>query len=98
MRIQEHPILGTYEKGELVSFTFDGKELQGYAGEPIAMALKNAGVMGHRYTKKKHEPRGIFLCHWTLYGLRHGGGWQAECAYLHHTFGGRDGCTHPIRR
>ena len=24
------------------------------------MALKNAGVMVHRYTKKKHQPRGIF--------------------------------------
>ena len=52
MRIQEHPILGTYEKGQLVSFTFDGKTLEGYAGEPIAMALKNAGVMVHRYTRK----------------------------------------------
>ena len=52
MRIQEHPILGTYEKGEMVSFTFDG--------EPIAMALKNAGVMVHRYTRKEHKPRGIF--------------------------------------
>lgn len=60
MRIQEHPILGTYEKGQLVSFTFDGKTLQGYAGEPIAMALKNAGVMVHRYTRKEHKPRGIF--------------------------------------
>ena len=52
MRIQEHPILGTYEKGKLVSFTFDGKPLEGYAGEPIAMA--------HRYTRKEHKPRGIF--------------------------------------
>ena len=29
-------------------------------GEPIAMALKNAGVMVHRYTRKEHKPRGIF--------------------------------------
>ena len=63
MRIQEHPILGTYEKGQLVSFTFDGKTLEGYAGEPIAMALKNAGVMVHRYTRKEHKPRGIFCAH-----------------------------------
>ena len=60
MRIQEHPILGTYEKGKLVSFTFDGKPLEGYAGEPIAAALKAAGVMVHRYTAKQHKPRGIF--------------------------------------
>ena len=60
MRIEEHPILGNYEKGRLVSFTFDGKEMQGYEGEPIAAALKAAGVMIHRYTLKEHEPRGIF--------------------------------------
>lgn len=60
MRIQEHPILGEYEKGELVSFTLDGKELQGYEGEPVAAALKAAGVSVHRYTMKEHAPRGIF--------------------------------------
>lgn len=59
-RIAEHPILGIQEKGRLVSFTFDGKELQGYEGEPIAAALKASGVMTHRYTKKEHKARGIF--------------------------------------
>ena len=59
-RIAEHPILGVQEKGALVKFTFDGKEIEGYEGEPIAAALKAAGVMVHRYTKKKHKPRGIF--------------------------------------
>lgn len=60
MRIETHPILGSYEKGSLVSFTLDGKELEGYEGEPIAAALRAAGVMVHRYTLKKDEPRGIF--------------------------------------
>lgn len=59
-RIAEHPILGVQEKGELVKFTFDGKELEGYAGEPIAVALKASGIMIHRYTQKEHKPRGIF--------------------------------------
>lgn len=59
-RIQEHPILGTYEKGQPVRFTFDGKELTGFAGESIAAALKANGVMIHRYTSKGHKPRGIF--------------------------------------
>lgn len=59
-RIAEHPILGVSEKGKLVSFTYDGRTLQGYEGEPVAMALKAAGVMVHRYTAKKHQPRGIF--------------------------------------
>lgn len=60
MRISEHPVLGKIEKGELVHFTYDGKDCTGYEGEPIAAALKAAGVMVHRYTRKKHEPRGIF--------------------------------------
>ena len=59
-RIKIHPILGVPEKGNLVKFTFDGKTLEGYEGEPIATALKAAGLMVHRYTKKNHEPRGIF--------------------------------------
>lgn len=59
-RIKEHPILGVQEKGRPVTFTFDGKELQGFEGEPIAAALKANGVMVHRYTKKQHKPRGIF--------------------------------------
>ena len=59
-RIKEHPILGIQEKGRPVTFTFDGKELQGFEGEPIAAALKANGVMVHRYTKKQHKPRGIF--------------------------------------
>ena len=49
-RIEEHPILGKQEKGRLVTFYFDGKELTGYEGEPIAAALKAQGVMIHRYT------------------------------------------------
>ena len=59
-RIQEHPILGTYEKGRPVKFTYDGKEVEGYEGEPIAEELKANGVMIHRYTAKKHTPRGMF--------------------------------------
>ena len=50
-RIEEHPILGKQEKGRLVTFYFDGKELTGYEGEPIAAALKAQG---------EHKPRGIF--------------------------------------
>jgi hypothetical protein len=59
-RINEHPILGEAEKGQLVTFSLDGKIMEGYAGEPIAVALKANGVMIHRYTQKAHAPRGIF--------------------------------------
>lgn len=60
MRIAAHPILGEQEPKRTVAFTFDGRPLTGLEGEPIAAALKEAGVMIHRYTAKKHEPRGIF--------------------------------------
>ena len=54
-RIAEHPILGVPEKGELITFTLDGKEMQGYEGEPIAMALRAAGILKHRETSKLHK-------------------------------------------
>ena len=59
-RIVEHPILGAPEKGRRVVFTYDGVEMEGYEGEPIAMALKAAGIEVHRFTAKRHEPRGVF--------------------------------------
>ena len=60
LRIEEHPILGVPQKGRLVSFMLDGKEAEGYEGEPIAVSLKAMGKTVHRYTKKEHKPRGIF--------------------------------------
>jgi len=60
MRIEEHPILGTIEKGEKVRFTYDDRPMEGFAGEPIAMALRSNGVLIHRYTAKRQEPRGMF--------------------------------------
>lgn len=59
-RIEEHPILGKQQKGRLVKFLYNGQEIEGYEGETIAAALKAAGIMIHRYTKKEHKPRGIF--------------------------------------
>lgn len=49
MRIEEHPILGKTKERKKVTFIYDGKELEGYEGEPIAAALKAAGVMVHRH-------------------------------------------------
>ena len=47
-RIKEHPILGEYDKGRPVTFTYDGK------------TLEEDGVMVRRYTAKKQKPRGMF--------------------------------------
>lgn len=60
MRIKQHPVLGTYEKGRKVKFYFDGAEMEGYEGEPVAAALLAAGITTHRHTRKKATPRGIF--------------------------------------
>lgn len=59
-RILEHPILGVTEEKKIVHFSYDGNDMTGYDGEPIASALRAAGVMVHRHTKKRDEPRGIF--------------------------------------
>lgn len=59
-RIQNHPILGESPEGRKVTFYYDGNPLEGIEGEPIMAALKVNGVMVHRYTAKKHEPRGVF--------------------------------------
>jgi predicted molibdopterin-dependent oxidoreductase YjgC len=52
--------MGKMNTGKAIKFTFDGKSLEGLEGEPIAMALKANGIMVHRHTSKRHEPRGIF--------------------------------------
>ena len=59
-RIENHPILGETPKRKKVTFSYDGKLLEGYEGEPIAMALKSNGVEIHRYTTKLHKPRGLY--------------------------------------
>lgn len=59
-RINEHPVLGVFEKGKKVTFTLDGKELSGFEGEPVAAALRAAGILKHRETSRFHKPRGIF--------------------------------------
>ncbi|MHB8127890.1 MAG: (2Fe-2S)-binding protein [Mobilitalea sp.] len=60
MRIEEHPILGKPKEKRSIEFTYDGQTIFGREGEPIAAALKAAGVMIHRYTEKHHKPRGVF--------------------------------------
>jgi predicted molibdopterin-dependent oxidoreductase YjgC len=60
MRIERHPIIDGFEKGESVSFFFDGRTVRGNEGEPIAVALRALDIQIHRYTVKRHEPRGIF--------------------------------------
>ena len=57
--IAKHPIL-EFHHGEKVNFSFDGKEMEGFAGEPIAMALHANGVRIYRITPEKKRSRGFF--------------------------------------
>jgi predicted molibdopterin-dependent oxidoreductase YjgC len=60
MRLTDHPVLGRPDRGRPVTFDFDGRQLSGFEGEPIAAALRASDVVVHRYTKKRAAPRGIF--------------------------------------
>ncbi|MBC7263188.1 MAG: (2Fe-2S)-binding protein [Chloroflexi bacterium] len=60
MRIKEHPILGRLEERATVEIEVDGEIIPAVPGEPIAAALLAAGKTIFRYTRKLHEPRGVF--------------------------------------
>lgn len=59
MRIESHPIL-EFHKGPKVKFTYDGQELEGFQGEPIAAALHAAGIRTLTHSPELHRPRGFF--------------------------------------
>ena len=40
MRIEEHPILGTYEKGRTVQFTFDGNVAHVFSKDGLNLEMK----------------------------------------------------------
>ena len=94
-RITEHPILGVPQKGRLVNFTYDGQKIQGYEGEPIAAALKAAGILIHRYTRA-YTAR-YLLCHWQVHRLCHGGRRSSERENLCNPAEGRNEGSDTIR-
>jgi len=57
--LQEHPIL-EFKRGKKVKFSFEGKEIEGYEGLPIAAALHAAGVKVLSFSQKYDRPRGFF--------------------------------------
>jgi predicted molibdopterin-dependent oxidoreductase YjgC len=60
--IAEHPVLDLsyFKRGERVAFTFDGVEMEGFEGAPIAAALHANGVRVYRETPNMKRPRGFF--------------------------------------
>lgn len=59
MRMEQHPIL-QFDRGEKVSFTFNGQPMVGYTNETIAAALHAAGVRELGHSQNLHRPRGLF--------------------------------------
>jgi len=57
--ISSHPVL-EFSHGEKVSFKFDGRDMEGFEGEPIAMALHANGVRIYRRTPVMRRARGFF--------------------------------------
>lgn len=58
-RIKVHPILNFPPK-KTVKFYFEGQEMEGFEGEPIAAALVANGVDKMRESAVLHRPRGFF--------------------------------------
>ncbi|MDR1651955.1 MAG: (2Fe-2S)-binding protein [Synergistaceae bacterium] len=60
--IEEHPVLdaGDFKRNARVGFTFDGVPMEGYEGQPIAMALHANGVRVYRETPVMKRARGFF--------------------------------------
>ena len=84
--IQNHPILD-YKHGREVTFTFDGRELKGYEGEPIAMALHANGVHIYRITPEMKRMRDR-----QLQLLLQGGRRRPQRPHLRHAaYGGHEG-------
>jgi sarcosine oxidase subunit alpha len=59
-RIIDHPVLGKVQERKEISFTFNGKEFQGWEHEPIAAALLASGVRTLRRHEETGAPRGIY--------------------------------------
>lgn len=57
--INDHPIL-QFSRGKKVTFYYNGRPLEWYEHDPIAVALHANGIKVLSYTKKYHRPRGLF--------------------------------------
>jgi predicted molibdopterin-dependent oxidoreductase YjgC len=58
-RISEHPIL-KFEDKPVISFTFEGRKLEGRQGDTIASALHANGIMVLSHSRRNKRPRGFF--------------------------------------
>jgi len=59
LRIEDHPVL-RFDRGEKISFFFNGEKVDAYPNETIAAALHAAGVRKLGESPVLHRPRGLF--------------------------------------
>ena len=59
MRIENHPIL-SFDRGDPVTFFFNGRPVEGYTSETIAAALHAAGIRELSHSPNLDRPRGLF--------------------------------------
>ena len=59
MRIEQHPGR-TFNRGEQVTFFYNGQKIEGYSNETIAAALHAAGIRRLGHSPELHRPRGLF--------------------------------------
>lgn len=59
MRIVNHPIL-SFERGRVITFTYEGDVYQAYEGDTIVAALHANGIKILSHSAKSHEPRGLY--------------------------------------
>lgn len=59
MRIEEHPVL-QFDRGEKITFFYNGQPVEGYTTETIAAALHAHGVRRLGHSPELHRPRGLF--------------------------------------
>ena len=64
MNAQRHRLAlgGLIDRGQPLHFRFNGRNLQGYAGDTLASALIANGIHLVGRSFKYHRPRGIFSC------------------------------------
>jgi succinate dehydrogenase/fumarate reductase-like Fe-S protein len=59
LRIDTHPIL-EFDRGEKITFFYNGEEIEGYTRETVVDALHAAGVRKLGTSPELHRPRGLF--------------------------------------
>lgn len=76
-RLRHHPVLGQVSDQQTAPFTFEGRQLEGLEGEPIAVALLANGLRTLRHAEGSGEPRGLYCgigqcyeCRVTVDGTR----------------------------